>query len=236
MTLAILFFIAGQTIFADVAVEEKFVFQPYRAIELTSSVEVEPGFQIARIQWRTRSIEVDLRPHDGGKTCSVWAPPGTYEIMLDAWLVNWDAKQFDGVERIFNITVEGARPPPKPVDPDGPTIPDPVTPTSGDLWSIVLRVSEKLSGSQSIALLTLREWADEHDGRVHHYEFSPDAQKIDESTDAAVKKYVDLVPVGSFYPYGFLMQKDAAGNAVVKWQGEIDDADAYIDRAKGMVK
>jgi len=208
----------------SVHTEEKFTFKEHRAIVLSAGVEIPDGFKLARIQWRTRSIEVDLRPHttNNRHECSVWAKPGTYEIMLDAWLINWEAKEFDTVERIFTLTVEGARPPPIiPDDPDDPDDPPDIddTPTSGKVTSIIIAEASKLNASERGKLFDLRTFVD---GKLNysHFEFPPDAENADGSVNKTVKSYADKATT---LPFVFFVQLDGSGHAVVKWSGELKE-------------
>ncbi len=223
----------------SVSTEQEFTFPEHRAIELQADLEIPEGFELAKIQWRTRAIQVDLRPHDDGNTCSVWASPGTYEITLDAWLVNWEAKKFDSIEKIFNLTVQGSRPPPDNDDPDVPDPPDP--PTSGAAYSVVIREASKLTADQTTALLEIRDFVDEANDEsgnedLNHHEFAPDAENPDGSANETVKKYVEKIPSGSKFPFGFVVQRDASGQSVIKWSGEIVESSDVIEVLERLVQ
>ena len=236
----------------SVSAEDAFTFKAHRAVVLNAEIELKPGFKVARVQWRTRSIEVDLRPTDiietatnedgttavtvlQGARCSVWAPPGTYEVTLDAWLINWTAQEFDTIERIFTITIEGARPPPGPTEDDDPPPPD--EQTSGKVFSVVIAEAARLTAQQSKTLLDLRTFADRNQAAVSHTVFPPDAENADGSKNETVQKYVAKLPSGARFPFVFFVQLTADGRAVVKWSGELpDDATDLITRLEALTK
>jgi hypothetical protein len=214
----------------NVLAEQEFTYKEHRAIELSADIQIEEGFEIAKIQWRTRAPKIDLRPHDKGQTCSVWAPPGEYEITLDAWMINWESKKFDSVERIFNITIEGSRPPP-----DIPDPPDDIK-TSGKVTAIIISEASKQTGKQSDALLEIRTFVDANQEDVSQITLDPDAENPDGSKNEVVKEYVKRIPSGSKLPFVFLTQLDDSDRVVVKWLGELETGSDLINRIKEMVK
>jgi|TARA_R100000789_G_C3020799_1_gene153453 hypothetical protein len=222
LSIALLSALLGQV---NVLAEQEFTYKEHRAIELSADIQIEEGFEIAKIQWRTRATKTDLRPHDKGSTCSVWAPPGKYEITLDAWMINWESKKFDSVERIFNITVEGSRPPP-----DNPDVK-----TSGKVTAIIISEASKQTGNQSDALLEIRTFVDENQDDVSQITLDPDAENPDGSKNEVVKEYVKRIPLGSKLPFVFLTQLDDSDRVVVKWLGELETGSDLINRIKEMV-
>lgn len=140
---------------------------------------------------------------------------------------------------VCRVTVRGSPEvvPPKPVDPVNPVDPiTPVTPkTQGVGYSIVIRKAEKLTTSQTLTLLRIRNWVDSHDN-VQHYEFPPDAENPDGTKNDIVARYVDKIPEGAFYPYAFITQKDDKKDAHILWQGELKNADDVIKRLEEITK
>lgn len=215
----------------SVSSPQRLEFDAYEPIELRADIEIPDGFVVAMYDWK-----IDRpgrgREYDGGRTFAVWGAPGLYEVELEATLINWEAKQFQKIERVFTLAVQGANPPPRPNDPI-----DPVTPeTSGTVYAITLREAARLNADQSQALLEITHWADQQDGKVSHLQFPPDAENADGSVNETAAKYYEQIPVGSFFPYTFLVQKDASGTSVVKWQGELKGSAELIERIEGLVQ
>lgn len=139
-----------------VSAPEQFTFREHEPIELRADVTLEPGFSIAFRSWSVDKPAAG-REYDGGNVFTVWAPPGTYSIEMDCLLINWDAKQFQKVKRVFVVHVQGARPP----TPTPPTPPDPIPPgpqpiTDPVTWIVILQ-NDSTTIKQAQELLHLRD-------------------------------------------------------------------------------
>jgi len=202
-------------------------FEEHEPIELRAELEIPEGFDVAMIDWSIRGAGASGREYDDANVFAVWASPGRYEIECEAMLVNWEARQFRKIERVYVLAVQGAQPPPFPVDPVTPDPPKPIEVT-GPLYSIVIRKAELLTADQTEALLQIRTWADRQDN-VRHLEFPPDAVNGDGSENEVVQSYVAKMPSGAKMPYVFVVQKTKAGDSYIHYQGELLSAEQVID-------
>jgi len=178
------------------------------------------------IRWRVRG-DVEYETFERDTILVIGWKPGEYEA--EFLFIDYEAKTL--VEEQFIVVVQGPRPPP--VVPDDPVNPDVDVVTKGTVYSIILRDAEKLTADQSQTMLEIRDWADQHKD-VEHFEFDVDAENPDGTTNETVREYVDKVPGGAQYPFGFLVQRDASGAAVVKWSGTLGTASETIKRIEGI--
>lgn len=157
-------------LFAQVSVStpEQFTFREHEPIELRADVTLEEGFAIAFRSWSVDRPALG-REYDGGNVYTVWAPPGTYTIEMDCLLINWDAKKFEKVQRVFTVHVQGAQPPP-PVPPSPPDpIPPGPTPITDPVKHVVILQNDETSVKAAQQLLLLRDsLPTEYHLTIHH--------------------------------------------------------------------
>lgn len=212
-------FTCSLLLIGQISSPETLEFDPYAPIELRAEIEVPEEFEILMYDWEADK-PVFLREYDDGKAAHVWAPPGKYEIELEVFLINWEAKIPKKIEQHFSILIRG---PPVVVTPDDPVIPvDPTYPIEGPVQVIVIEDSPNLTVAQSGALLELSDWADETDD-VHIFRFSKDADLN------VAKQYISRVH--GQLPYYFLTKKTDKG-AVIITSGELKGSAELIELIK----
>lgn len=116
--------------------------------------------------------------------------------------------------------------------------PGPIPPTSGLVWTIVIRTVDTMTADQSQVLSDLRQWSDQQPAdKVSHLEFSPLAEDPSGARDAKVAGWVARMPATAKQPYVFISQRGTDGKNVIHWQGELPaTAEAVIAKIKELVR
>lgn len=219
--------------------------QPYDPIMISVDLGLEDG-ESAVTFWRSAG-KAQYREVNDGRDLAVWAPPGKHSIWMGATvtkqttttITDGNGKEIEVVTGVstrkvefdYLITVHGSQPPPDPVDPEEPVVPDPVKPTlTGPAYHVIIRHIEELTVDQQDELILVRNYANVSTD-VQQLEFDYDAERRPAST------YVARIPDDASLPYSFVVRtRKDNGEAYISWQGEFESAESTIAEIQKVLK